>query len=297
MLVEVYDPEEDIKWIQANLTQYLAPGKKRELILRWADDLVELHNRGKYDKPITTICSHIRIYLRDNKMLFALPYVNEILPFKFKDTTNTPYAFREEEELRSEILTLDSSESEDAKILLAQDCKKINANYISRVERTVKILNEVKKCLETDTVLEPEIPEVELEEYFVRWDGALNRTQEVLDGRQQVLPSTQHMLFYALSEATLNNAYSNYVRFIREFASITAKQSGKILRGHVTKLLLLYEPKNKNEAIYNGFYGTQCDDCGTWRVELKFNSDKNCFMLFCYAKGHWNEARTEALMK
>jgi len=107
----------------------------------------------------------------------------------------------------------------------------------------------------------------------------------------------QHMLFYALSEATLNNAYSNYVRFIREFASITAKQSGKILRGHVTKLLLLYEPKNQNEAIYNGFYGKQCDDCGTWRVEYKFNSDKNCFMLFCYAKGHWNQPTTEALMK
>ena len=204
VLIEVYDdPEEDIKWILANLTQYLAPGKKRELILRWADDLVELHKRGEYAEPLTTISSHITSHLKENNLHHALPYVHEVLPFKFKQVTNigkdSPLLDWYEDK-NEEILVRDSSESEDAKILLAQDCKKINANYISRVERTVKILSEVKKCLETNTVLEPEIPEVELEEYFVRWDSALNRTQEVLDGRQQVLPSTQHMLFYSQLE-------------------------------------------------------------------------------------------------
>jgi len=287
---------QDNKWIVSNLGKYLEPGKKRELILRWEDNLERLHELGIYDQPITTICGYVRNQLKEAGHIHALPYVNEVTPFKYKEMKYSPYSSQEDDEA-SDILTSDSSESEEAKILLAQDCKKINSHYILRLERTIKLLNEVKKSLETDTALEPEIPEIELEEYFVRWDGALDRTQEVLDGRQQVLPSTQHMLFYALSQATLNNAYSNYVRFMREFASITAKQSGKILRGHVTKLLLLYEPKNQNEAIYNGFYGTQCEDCGTWRVEYKYNSDKSRFMLFCYAKGHWNEAKTKELMK
>ena len=110
------------------------------------------------------------------------------------------------------------------------------------------------------------------------------------------------MLFFALSESTLNYAYSNYVRFIRDFASITAKQSGKILRGHVTKMLLLYEPKNQDEAIYNGFYGTICERCEgfdtpSWRVQYKYNSDASRFMLYCFRCGKWHEAKTQALMK
>lgn len=291
MLIEVYDdPAEDIKWIQANLTQYLAPGKKRELILRWADNLVELHKRGTYPEPITTISTHIRSYLREHNQVHALPYVNEVLPFKFKEVKYTPEQYQDE--LRSEILTLDSS-----KVLLADDVKKTNINYCNRLERTIKILQSLKHSLETDTLYETEIPEKELEEFLLRWDGAIDRCSEILDGRHQVMPSTQHILFYALSVSTLNYTYSNYVRFIRDFERMTPKQSGKILRGHVTKLELLYEPKNRKEARYAGFYGTQCETCGSYRIEYRYNSDASKFMLYCYKKGHWNEVITEKLMK
>jgi len=292
-LIEVYDdPEEDIKWILANLNQYLAPGKKKELILRWADNLVELHKRGEYEAELTTISSHIRAHLRAEQLQHALPYVNEVLPFKFKDTTNTPYAFREEEELRSEILTLNSS-----KDLLADDVKKTNINYCLRLERTIKLLQSLKHALETDTLYETEIPEKELEEFLLRWDGAISRCSEILDGRHQVMPSTQHMLFYALSVSTLNYTYSTYVRFIRDFERMTPKQSGKILRGHVTKMELLYEPKTRQEARHAGFYGVRCETCGSWRQEYRFDSNSNRFMLYCYSGMHWNDVISEKLMK
>jgi len=294
VLINVFDrwddPAEDIKWIQANLNQYLAPGKKRELILRWADDLVELHKRGEYTEPLTTISGHITSHLRDNDMHHALPYVHEVLPFKFKDPVKMTRL--QEETLSEEILTRDSS-----KTLLADDIKKTNINYCNRLERTIKILQSLKHSLETDTLYETEIPEKELEEFLLRWDGAIDRCGEILDGRHQVMPSTQHILFYAFSISTLNYAYSNYVRFIRDFERMTPKQAGKILRGHVTKLELLYEPKNRQDARYAGFYGTQCETCGSYRIEYRYNSDSSKFMLYCYKQGHWNEVITEKLMK
>jgi len=293
VLISLYDdPNEDIKWIQANLTQYLAPGKKRELILRWADDLVELHKRGEYKEPLTTITSHIRAHLRAKDMVYAIPYVNEILPFKFKDSKYMSNQFFEYEDEGSEILAYDSSKN-----LLQYDVKKTNINYCLRLDRTIKILQSLKHSLETDTLYETEIPEKELEEFLLRWDGSIDRCSEILDGRHQVMPSTQHILFYALSVSTLNYTYSTYVRFIRDFERMTPKQSGKILRGHVTKMELLYEPKNRQEARHAGFYGVQCETCGSYRQEYRFDSNSNKFMLYCYKGMHWNDVISEKLMK
>jgi len=291
VLIEVYeDPEEDIKWILANLTKYLEPGKKKELILRWADDLVELKKRGKWEPPITEICTTIVTHLRENEQLHAIRYVREVLPFKFKNPVMMTRL--EDDELSDINVTIDSSQ-----VLLADDVKKTNINYCLRLERTIKILQSLKHSLETDTLYETEIPEKELEEFLLRWDGSIDRCSEILDGRHQVMPSTQHILFYALSVSTLNYTYSTYVRFIRDFERMTPKQSGKILRGHVTKMELLYEPKNRQEARHAGFYGIQCEICGSWRQEYRFDSNSNRFMLYCYKGMHWNEVTTERLMK
>jgi len=198
----------------------------------------------------------------------------------------------DEELFREEILTQTSSS-----ILLADDVKKTNINYCLRLERTIKILQSLKHSLETDTLYETEIPEKELEEFLLRWDGAIDRCSEILDGRHQVMPSTQHMLFYALSVSTLNYTYSTYVRFIRDFERMTPKQSGKILRGHVTKMELLYEPKDRQDARHAGFYGVRCETCGSWRQEYRFDSNSNRFMLYCYSGMHWNDVISEKLMK
>ena len=253
MLIEVYDdPNEDIKWIQANLTQYLAPGKKRLLILRWADDLVELHKRGEYKQELTTISGHIKSYLTSHDMKYAIPYIHEVLPFKFKEVTNigkdSPL-FYQYERMNEEILVRDSSVDKEARILLAQDCKKSNVSTINLTTELIIAFQAFRRSLETDTLYESEIPEKELEEYNMRVYGALQRFNQIRDGRHQVMPATQHMLFYALAVSTLNYTYSTYVRFIRDFERMTPKQSGKILRGHVTKMELLYEPKNRQVVM------------------------------------------------
>jgi len=214
VLIEVYDdPEEDIKWIQANLTKYLEPGKKRLLILRWADDLVELHKRGKWEPPITEICTTIVSHLREQEQLHAIRYVREVLPFKFKNPIMMSRL--EEDELSDVNVTIDSS-----KDLLADDVKKTNINYCLRLDRTIKILQSLKHSLETDTLYETEIPEEELEEFLLRWDCAIDRCSEILDGRHQVMPSTQHMLFYALLLS-----YSSFIRF--SFSSSLARHMGQ----------------------------------------------------------------------
>ncbi len=194
-----------------------------------ADDLVELKKRGRWDHPITEISGEIKSHLKSINQTHAIPYVHEVLPFKFKEITNIgkDFPFLEQyEDMNEEILVRDSSQ-----VLLADDVRKTNINYCLRLERTIKILQSLKHSLETDTLFETEIPEKELEEFLLRWDGAINRCSEILDGRHQVMPSTQHMLFYALSVSTLNYTYSTYVRFIRDFERMTPKQAEQRIKG------------------------------------------------------------------
>lgn len=290
--------ETDNDWIVKNLGQYLAPGKKRELICRWADNLEKLYDLGKYDEPLSSIAGFIRDYLRDAKLIHALPYVYDVLPPKYKTLTKPRV---DEFSQDQENLISDSSTSEqDAKVLLAEDCKKGNANYIKRLKETIEILSMFQKDLETTIPLEVEIPEQELAEYFLRWDIQLKRCKEVRDGREKVLPSTQHLLHLAAAGTTLNNVYTQYVKYIRDFSVLTPKQTGKILKGRVSVVDILYEPKSMREAKFAGFYGTQCQHCegfdsASWRVDYKYNSDKNNFGLFCYRCGKWDKAKTSRL--
>ena len=292
--------ENDNKWITANLNQYLAPGKKRELIYRWADNLEKLHEIGIFKESITTIAGHIKNHLKESGNEHALPYVREVLPPKYKEMKYSHTDYQSNELQGEVILSSDSSIKADAKVLLADDCKRINANYALRLTRTIEILQGFRSDLLTDVILEPEIPEKEMEEYFLLWDAAIKRCREVRDGREKVLPSTQHLLHYTLTLATLNHAYSKYVALIREFANITAKQAGKILKGRVTHVENLYNPKSRLEARYAGYYGTPCQHCEgyddlCWRVDFKYNSDSFKMMLYCYRCGKWDEVKTEKL--
>jgi hypothetical protein len=292
--------ESDNDWITKNLKQYLAPGKKKELICRWADNLEKLHELGKFKKPVCEISTDIKVYMKAHNMHHALPYVHEVLAPKYKTLTNLGKDFKDTTENEEILVQNSSNHLLDSKTLLAQDCVKGNANYVQRLDRTIKILSLFKHDLETTVPLEIEIPERELEEYFLRWDIMLKRCKEIRDGREKVLPTTQHLLHFAAIQTTLNNVYSQYVKYVREFSILTPKQTGKILKGKVSEIDILYEPKNMREAKFAGFYGTQCQRCegfdtASWRVEYKYNSDSNNFGLYCYKCGKWHKPKTERL--
>jgi len=283
------DIKQDIEWIKDAMPRYLEPGKKRELIQRWADDLELLHDFGEYNSPVDTICGHIRNYLEENNQHKSLYYVNEVLAYKFKQMKYTLSEFDYTEQA-SVNLGLDSSEN----------YTELNKEYIEIISRTIRVFQDAKKALEEKMTIQPHIPKNEWHEFVVRWKYSIDKLDEILDGREKVPPTTMHIMLYCVAHYTQSNIYSHYVRFRKEEAELTPKQTGKIVKGHVSKMTILFEPKNQHEALSAGFYGQQCMECpqpriGSWRTDRRYNSNTDRFQLFCFACGTWSKLRTERI--
>lgn len=265
---------------------YANPATKRDMIVNWGNYLERLHHLGVYKEPINTISSHISQQLRTMKLTTAIYYAREVLPFKYKNDSMNRY--KEEE-------TITNSVGNPRKNSSGQDYKKSNANYIKRLSNTIETLSNVKKLLETKVELESQIDEDELTEFFIRWDQSVTRLNETISDKNMVIPSNAHYLIFAHSYSTLNHVYSHYVKHVKEFAYITGKQAGKIAKGKVSKLQLLFDPKDRNEALESGFYGQICDECGSWRTEYRYSQEKEKFFVHCFSCKHDNKHKTERL--
>jgi len=284
---------EEIEWIKEELHKpnsvlhkiYASKTPKKDLILHWAYKIDGLHTLGKWNYNLTDVSTQIKNDMRSLNLESAIPYVHEALPYKYK---NPSMMSRAGEDYGSEVHPrLDGST--EIKPFEA------NKNYITIVDNTIDVFKQLKKALEKKMVIEPHIPKDEWAEFQLRWTYAINRLREILDGREKVPPTTMHLLIYAKSQATLSDTYSHYVRFRKEEAELTPKQSGKILKGRVKKMTLLFEPKNQREALSSGFYGQQCEECGSYRTERKYNSNVDKFRLYCYSCFEWTKVKTERI--
>lgn len=55
--IEVQELKKEEAWIVENLPMWFKPGAKKDLILRWVENLDKQQKLGSYPHPITTICS------------------------------------------------------------------------------------------------------------------------------------------------------------------------------------------------------------------------------------------------
>jgi hypothetical protein len=264
---------------------YANPTTKRDMIINWGNHLERLHELGIYQEPIHTISAHISSKLRSMDLPTAVFWAREVLPFKYKDDSMNRY--KKEDELTSEVKPRKNSSD--------FDFKKSNVNYLKRITNTIETLTAVKKLLETKVELESLIDEDELTEFFIRWDQSTTKLNETLSDKNMVMPSNAHYLIFAHSITTLNHVYSHYIKHVKEFAYITGKQAGKIAKGKVTKLQLLFEPKDRNESLEAGFYGQPCDECGSWRTEYRATNDNSKLFLFCFACKKFSKHKTEII--
>lgn len=284
-------PDETIAWIKEALTEdtplrAMYKKQKSELFVEWGDALEQKIIAGELDIKIYKIANYIRKELIAIGLEQAIDLMYHVMPAKFKHASD--YYEEEKDEFLSKSVNVENSTKNSSK-----DFSKENKNYIVRLQETRKLLAEFEEKLENNEFVE-KIDNIE--EFFTRWDNSLNRAREVLDGREKVPVSTQHLLFYAMSTSTLNHAYAEYLIHVKNMASITSKQAGKILKGHVSEIQLLYEPKNKTEAMNSGFYGQACEECGSFRTVYKYHTDNTEFMTKCFACGHWQPAKTEKLL-
>lgn len=288
--------QEDIQWIKDQLQMpgsvlqkiYASSTPKKDLLLHWGYKLERLHELHIYKWNLSHISTTIKNELKEIGLESALPYVHEVLPYKYK----RPYdiAIEEEELLLNE---------DEPRIEKNSDPKKLNKNLIKLLDRTIKVLTNSKKSLERrkpkPIYIEPHIPRREFIEYSTKWKYAISRLKQVLDGREKVPPTTMHMLIYCLAHATLSDTYAKFILYRKEEAKLTPKQCGKIIKGRVSKMSLLYEPKSSGKAMSMGYSGMICDECGSYRTERKYNSNVDKHRLYCYSCGEWTKLKTEMI--
>ena len=287
--------KQELSWIETALQNpnsvehkiYLSNVLRKDLITRWATNLELLHEAGEYHKDINTISTHISDKFRTWKMDNAIHYVSEVLDFKYKNPNKMNYP-------RVEQPHKDSSE------LLSFEATNSNQTLIQYLTSTVEALKSNIDRLKKDVFLESKIPEKELEQLCMNWDHIIKRHQEAWDGREKVLSTTQHLMAFALSQFSLNHSYVEYVRYAKEDTKLTEKQASKMARLQTNKVDELFNPKTFAEAKELGFYGQQCEKCGSWRTEKRYNPSMGDYkdQLYCFAihtdkdKDNWSVLKT-----
>jgi len=266
---------------------YHSKSPKKDAILEWAKNLEKVQLRGKYKHSITNISTTIRHELKEMHLEGAIHYAFEILPHIYK---NPRFTHNELSELQSTVRV--DEPPEDSSILLADDCTRINQTTLARIEKTQRCLQEFSKRLKKDLPFEMDIPEETMTEIMIRWDAVIDHFEQALDKREKITPSTHHLLFYAGTTQTLSDVYKVYVKYVKEFSTVTPKQVGKILKGRTKKIIELYEPKNQHEAMEMGFYGSECKECGSFRMEYRQMSDGK--KAYCFKCGFHQDPNTES---
>lgn len=112
--------------------------------------------------------------------------------------------------------------------------------------------------------------------------------EQLADNRESIPADFQFILFTEITKHTLNEVGANYIKSVRNFGAarvaekdaktdalldlaeetVTSKQVTKTMEGRVPKVLKLYDPQSRDEALFAGYHGTQCPNCLSWRTVL-----------------------------
>lgn len=259
---------------------------KQDRIRAWALALEQLHDLGSYTLPIDTISAHIGQQLKEMGLDKAVAYSRQILSYKYKDSSKI-HAER--------LLSYEFNEIREVQLREKHNKEelnhRLNQTYIDRLLDDAKLFTDFAKTLEKEIFVE-KIDPYELDEYYTAKDQMLLLIREEMDKRDKVLPEKLHLLLHGYAEGTKNFAFSKYLEYTRDIIKISSKQAVRLLTGRVSKVEKLYDPQNMMEARQIGFRGTPCDECGSFRVDLKYNSDIAENKLFCYECRKWGDVIT-----
>lgn len=267
---------------------YQSNSPKKDAIRAWGEALEDLHKLGVYTDEIWTISTHIRNELRAMGAQQAMDWAKKVLPFKYKDKAK----------IHAEVLLQDELKSRGIEYHDTKDpnhIQFINKPYIDELIEDIKLFGKAIKYLKSHNLLDRMHPD-ELNEFVTRRKASRNMLYEIMDGRMMVPTSKFAVFMEAYAEGTKSATFTNFLKHIREITELTPKQTVKLLTGRVTKVDILYEPKNRIYAKKANFYGVQCGECGSWRQEIKYHPDITKDMLYCYACKSWNTLKSEKLV-
>ena len=259
---------------------------KQDRIRAWASALEQLHELGEYTDPIDTISAHIGRQLKEMGLSKAVTHARQVLSYKYKDSTK----IHAERLLSYEFNEIREDEHRE-KYNKQELNHRLNKSYIKRLLADAKLFTDFAKTLEKEVFVE-KIDPYELDEHYTAKDQMLLLIREEMDKRDKVLPEKLHLLLHGYAEGTKNFAFSKYLEYTREIIKISSKQAVRLLTGRVSKVEKLYDPQNMIEARQIGFRGTPCEECGSYRVDLKYYSDIAENKLFCYNCRTWGNVIT-----
>lgn len=261
---------------------------KKDRIRLWGETLEKIfYLEGRHDE-IDSISTIITLELRELNLNKNIPYVRLVLPSKYKDKSQT----------RAATLLKDSfnCDNNSRQTQPDQDYSKENEPEIKLIKDTISTLTIYLDKL-TKIPLLSKVNLLEYDELSTKHRALTTLLLEAMDERDKVLPSKLHLLIHGYAQGTKSHAFTMYLQYMREILKLTTKQASKLLSGRVNKVELLLDPKNKNEARQAGFHGLPCVECGSYRVDFKYNPDVANNMLFCYSCRVWTERTIENLIK
>ena len=240
---------------------------------------------------INTISTFISAELRELGAPNAVSYVRKSLSNKYKDNSK----IHSESLLRYELEQMRENHSRE-KLKREEWFGRQNKRYIDNLISSANTILLVAKKLETKEFVGKLDPDV-LDEHFTAWEQSNKLLKQMIDDRASVMPEKLHMLIYGFLQGTKSHAFAEYVKILLKTITITPKQTVRLLTGRVTQIESLYEPTNQFEARHAGFSGRVCDECGSWRLDKKYDTDHNRDRLFCYACKEWSDIQIEPLME
>ncbi len=69
--------------------------------------------------------------------------------------------------------------------------------------------------------------------------------------------------------------------------TMTSKQAMKIVLGFVNNMLKIHDPRDRDSALIQGYYGIQCPECGSRRCQEREHPDTHEDLIFCYSCESW----------
>lgn len=105
----------------------------------------------------------------------------------------------------------------------------------------------------------------------LRW--CRDRALAAASQKEKVVPESSHLFKAALAEGggllkVAENYHTAQIYLIRQGRKwIDSKQAHKFGKGREPNMLELFRPKSRDEAIYHNWYGLQCPECKSWRVQ------------------------------
>jgi hypothetical protein len=269
---------------------YNTSSPKKDRIRSWAEALERLHELGEYKEPLETISSHISQELKTMGLEKLRSYAREILPFKYKDTSKI-----HADKLLADQLEQNREAQRRENFNKQELIKRDNQKYIDELKSESELLSYLAKKMETTEFVSTMDPNV-IDEHITHMKGMRKVLKQFADGREKVSPEKLHVLIYAYAQGTKSFAFTKYLEIMKKIKDMTPKQTVRLLTGRVTAVELLYEPTTRIEARQSGFFGTQCQECGSWRRDIKYDTNVDQNRLFCYACKSWENIKPEKLI-